>query len=140
MSRANSSCFIHSCAYIRTYVVCVLCIFHYCALHDVCTCKPFWWVGSPVIDLCLNLHPPLLQLIRAAWQAASERLQGFDELSQASLRFRRALPGEPASADPHVLRAFEVGASCTYRHMLAHVGELQWEQAHQDILYCFVLL
>ena len=53
-------------------------------------------------------HHVLLQLIRAAWQAASERLQGFDELSMASLRFRQTLRGEPASTDPHVLRPFEV--------------------------------
>ena len=55
-----------------------------------------------------SVHVPL-KLIRSAWQAASERVQGFDELSMASLRFTQLLPDEPDTAEPHVLKPFEVG-------------------------------
>ena len=84
-----------------------------------------------VILLGGSIHLPLtvaspsvcvlvLKLIRQAWQAASERLQGFDELSQASLRFRKTLPGEPPSTDPHVLQPFEV-CRWLYVHTVVHM-------------------
>ena len=52
----------------------------------------------------------VFQFIRTAWQAASEWVQGYDELNVASVRFRLYVPGEtlPARWQLNVLRRHEV--------------------------------